>query len=79
MVMEEKAEKPKRPDDSLPLIQSLITRTIHQNQVKKTNKQTNKQDNYYTRHGTPHGTALKHKSIHRNLKLACVSIDFENV
>ena len=45
--MEEKAEKPKRPDNSLPLIQSLITRTTHQNQVKKkTNKQTNKQDNY---------------------------------
>ena len=72
MVMEVKARRSKRPDNSLPLIYSLITRTIQQNQVKK---QANKQDNYFTRHGT----ALKHKSINRNLKLAFASIDFKNV
>ena len=67
--MEEKAGKPKRPDNSLPLIYSLITRTIQQNQVSK-NKQTNMTTT------TRHGTMLKHKSINCNLKLAFVSIDF---
>ena len=38
--MEEKAGKPKRPDDSLPLIESLITKNNTTKPSLKTNKQT---------------------------------------
>ena len=55
-VMEEKAERPKMPDNSLPL-QCLIT---NKNKfVKKTNKQTDRQTNNWDNYETRQGTMLK--------------------